>query len=87
MTTYCNKVTWSLYIKDIKLLMTEYIKALQLNPEFMWSYFTQKDMLYSLRKSPTLGLPKNLSFYYGANVAQVIFVVLSYKSSYCCKVQ
>ena len=30
----------------------------QLNPEFMWSYFTHKDMPYSLRKGPTFGLPK-----------------------------
>ena len=44
----------------------------------MWSYFTHKDMPYSLRKGPTFGLPKTRLFYYGTNTAQFIFVVLSY---------
>ena len=35
---------------------TVYKSMSQLNPEFMWSYFTHKDMPYSLRKSPTFGL-------------------------------
>ena len=39
----------------------------QLNPDFMWSYFTHKDMLYNLGKGPILGLPKTHSFYYGTN--------------------
>ena len=33
----------------------------------MWSYFTQKDMPYSLRTGPIPGLPKTHSFYYGTN--------------------
>ena len=68
MTTYCYKVTQSLYIKDILDFMTEIYKSIsQLNPEFMWSYFTHKDMPYNLRKGPFLGLPKTHSFYYGTN--------------------
>ena len=68
MTIYCYKVTQSLYIKDILDFMTEIYKSIsQLNPEFMWSYFTHKDMPYNLRKGPFLGLPKTHSFYYGTN--------------------
>ena len=68
MTTYCYKVTQSLYIKDILDFMTEIYKSIsQLNPEFMRSYFTHKDMPYNLRKGPFLGLPKTHSFYYGTN--------------------
>ena len=48
--------------------MTEIYKSKsQLNPEFMWSYFTHKDMPYNFRKGPTLGLPKTHSFYYFTN--------------------
>ena len=42
-----------------------------LNPEFMWSYFPHKDMPHSLRKAPTLGLPKTHSFYYGTNPVHI----------------
>ena len=42
---------------------------MQLNSEFMWFYFTHKDVHYSLRKGPTLGLPKTHSFYYSTNAA------------------
>ena len=41
---------------------------MQLNNEFMWSYFTHKDMPYNLKKGPILGLPKIHSFYYGTNI-------------------
>ena len=33
----------------------------------MWSYFTKKDMPYSLRKGPALKLPKTRTLYYGTN--------------------
>ena len=60
--------TFSVHHKDLRFLMTEIYKSIsQLNPEFMWSYFTHKDMPYNLRKSPILGLPKIHSFYYGTN--------------------
>ena len=34
----------------------------------------QKDMLYRLRRSNTLGLQKIISFYYGTNAMQFIFI-------------
>ena len=71
--------TVSVHQRHLRFLMTVIYRSIsQLNPEFMWSYFTHKDMLYSLRDSPTLGLPKNPSCYYGTNAVQFIFVVLSY---------
>ena len=33
----------------------------------MWFYLTHKDVPYSLRKVPTLALPKTHSFYYSTN--------------------
>ena len=60
--------TISVHQRHLRLLMTEISKSIsQLNPEFMWSYFTHKDMPYNLRKGPFLGLPKTHSFYYGTN--------------------
>ena len=58
----------SVHQGHLRFLMTEIYKSIsQLNPEFMWSYFTHKDMPYNLRKGPFLGLPKAHSFYYGTN--------------------
>ena len=60
--------TVSIHQKHVRFLMTEINKGIsQLNPEFMWAYFTHKDMPYNLRKGPILGLPKIHSLYYGAN--------------------
>ena len=48
--------------------MTEIYKSIsKLNPEFMWSYSTHKDIPYNLQKGPILGLPKTHSFYFGTN--------------------
>ena len=61
--------TVSVHQRHPTFLMTEMYKSIsQLNPEFMRSYFTHKEMSYSLRKGPTFGLPKTNSFYYGTNV-------------------
>ena len=50
----------------LRLLMTEIFKRKsQINSKFLRSYFTDKDMYYSLRKGTTLDLPKTHSFYYG----------------------
>ena len=60
--------TVSVHQRHLRFLMTEIYKSIsQLNPEFMWSYFTHKDMPYNLRKGRFLGLPKTHSFYYGTN--------------------
>ena len=54
--------------RHLRFLMAEIYKSIsQLNPEFLWAYFTHKDMPYNLRKGPILGLPKTHSFYYGTN--------------------
>ena len=64
----CSMFRWSIPLK------TEIHKSIsQLNPDFMWSYFTNKDMPYNLRKGPTLGLPKTYSFYYGTNAISFLW--------------
>ena len=60
--------TVSLHQRHLIFLMIEIYESIsQLNPQFMWSFFTHKDIPYNLRKGPILGLPKNHSFYYGTN--------------------
>ena len=60
--------TVSVHQKHLGFLVTEIYKSIsQLHPGFMWCYFTHRDMLYNLRKGPTLGLPKTHSFYCGTN--------------------
>ena len=44
----------------------------------MWFYLTHKDIPYSLRVGPTLGLPKTHSFRFTLVQMQLILVVLSY---------
>ena len=54
--------------RHLRCSRTEIYKSIsQLDPEFMSSYFTHKDMPYNFSKGPTLGLPKTHSFYYGTN--------------------
>ena len=66
MTTYCYEVTAPVHQRHLRFSMTDICKSIsQLNPEFMWFYFTHKDMPYNLRKGPIIGLPKIHSFYYG----------------------
>ena len=61
-----NKV--SVHKRHTRCLMTEmYNRISRLNPEFQLSYFTHKDMPYSLRKGPAVGLPRTHSFYYSTN--------------------
>ena len=60
--------TVSVHQRHLRFLVTEIYKSIsQLNPKFMWSYFTHKDMPYNLRKGLFLGLSKAHSFYYGIN--------------------
>ena len=60
--------TVSVHQRHLRFLVAEIYKSIsQLNPGFIWSYFTHKDMPYNLRKGPFLGLPKAHSFYYGTN--------------------
>ena len=60
--------TVSVHQRHLRFLMIEIYKSIsQLNPQFMWSFFTHKDILYNLRKGPILGVTKTRSFYYGTN--------------------
>ena len=68
---YLQSNTVSVHQRHLRFLMTEIYKSIsQLNPEFMQSYFTHKNMPYSFRKGPTLGLPKTHAFYYGTNAVR-----------------
>ena len=60
--------TVSLHQRHLRFLMIEIYKSIsQLNPQFMWSFCTHKDIPHNLREGPILGLPKTHSFYYGTN--------------------
>ena len=49
-------------------MVTEiYKSAMQINAEFMWPYFTYKNISYNLGKGPILYLPSTHSTYYGTN--------------------
>ena len=79
LTTYCYKLTQSLYIKGILDLNDRVYKSIsQLNPESMWFYFGYKHMPYSLREGLTIGLPKTHSFHFTIVQMQLLPVVLSY---------
>ena len=58
----------SIYQRHLRLLVTEnYKSTTQINPEFMWPYFTYINISYNLRKGPILYLPSTHSTYYGIN--------------------
>ena len=60
--------TVSVHQRHLRFLMIEIYKSTsQLIPQFLWSFFTHKDIPDNLRKGPILGLPKTHSFYYGTN--------------------
>ena len=70
--TYDNPLlqsnTVSVHQRHLRFLVTEIYKSIsQLNSEFMWAYFTHKDMSFNLRKGPILCLPKTHSIYCGTN--------------------
>ena len=52
----------------MRFLVTEiYKSATQINPEFMWPYFTYNNITYNLRKWPILYLPSTHSTHYRTN--------------------
>ena len=58
----------SIHQRHLRFLVTEIYKSTtQINPEFMWPYFTYKNISYNLRKGPILYLPSTHSTYYGTN--------------------
>ena len=58
----------SIHQKHLRALICEVFKSLNnTNPEFMWSYFSFKNVTYNFRSGPLLRLPKAKSTYYGIN--------------------
>ena len=64
----------SVHRKHINTLLTEVYKTFSgENPYFMKSVFTKKDVIYNLRTSNLLTLPKSLVFTY------LVFVPVTYE--------
>ena len=58
----------SLHQRHLRILITEIFKGVsKKNPNFMWSYFSSKNVSYNLRKGPSLLLPSAKSTVYGTN--------------------
>ena len=60
-----NEIT--IHQKHLHALICEVFKSFDSNPEFMWSYFTFKNITYNIRNGPLLKLPNAKSTYYGIN--------------------
>ena len=61
-----NEIT--IHQKHLHALISEVFKSLNnSNPEFMWFYFTFKNITYNIRNGPLLKLPDAKSTYYGIN--------------------
>ena len=61
-----NEIT--IHQKHLHALICEVFKSLNnSNPEFMWFYFTFKNITYNIRNGPLLKLPNAKSTYYGIN--------------------
>ena len=62
----------SIHQSHLRALINEAFKSLNnLNPEFMWSYFVFKSIIYNIRKGPLLRLPVAKSTSYSIN--EVLF--------------
>ena len=63
--------TVSLHQRHLRFLVTEVYKSTSyLNPEFMCSFFTHKEIPYNLRKGQVHSLPPTRLTYYGTNSVQ-----------------
>ena len=61
--------TVSIHQRHLRFLVTEVYKSTSyLNPKFMCSFFTHKEIPYNLRKGQLLSLPPARSTYYGPNL-------------------
>ena len=61
--------TVSIHQRHLRFLVTEVCKSTSyLNPKFMCSFFTHKEIPYNLRKGQLLSLPPARSTYYGTNL-------------------
>ena len=58
----------SIHQRHLRFLVTEIFKSIsQINPEFMWLFFKQKNLSYNLRKRSILNLPRTQSTLYGTD--------------------
>ena len=58
----------SVHQRHLRFLVTKICKSTtQINPEFMWPYFTYNSISYKLRKGPILYLTITHSTYYATN--------------------
>ena len=58
----------SVHLIHLRFLVTEIYKSMtQINPKFMWLYFTYNNITNNLRKGPILFLSSTYSTYYGTN--------------------
>ena len=61
----------SIHQKHLWFLMTEIFKStVNVNPQFMWTFFQNKDISYNLRRGPVLFIPPAKSTRYGTNSIQ-----------------
>ena len=58
----------SVHQRHLHFLVTEIYKSMtQINPEFVWPYFTYNNISCNLRKGPILYMPSTHWAYYGTN--------------------
>ena len=61
-----NEIT--IHQKHLHALIYEVFKSLNnSNPQFMWSYFTFKNVIYNIRNGPLLKLPDTKTMHYCIN--------------------
>ena len=59
---------FSIHLRHLRALICEVFKSLNnLNPEFIWSYFVFKNIMYNIRNGPLLRLPSAKSTSCGIN--------------------
>ena len=61
----------SIHQKHLRFLMTEIYKStVNINPQFMWTFFQNKEIPYNLRRGPVLFIPPAKSTRYRTNSIQ-----------------
>ena len=69
MWMFCKKIFYSkikkIHHRTLKVIygIDDFYNKSQINPEFMWLFFKQKKLSYSLRKEPILNLLRTQSTY------------------------
>ena len=58
----------SFHQRLLRLLVNETFKSVsKRNPKFIWSYFSYKNLLYNIKRGPTLSVPSANSTVYEVN--------------------